>query len=110
MKSAQAGRHEKSLQFARGRIGGFQSCVIKFCVDRKDFELEEALYAQPDLHPALPALIESGPQSDTSSSAIIKSKNGFVFPPFLVLERGMGLCECASLTVHTAFAGISVLY
>lgn len=79
-------------------------------MDRKDFELEEALYAQPDLHPALPVLIDSGPQSDTSSSTIIKSKNGFIFPPFLVLERGMSLSECASLAIHTAFAGISVLY
>jgi hypothetical protein len=96
------------MQFARGHTGGFQQFAIKFCLDRKDYELEEALYAQPDLRQVLPVLIDARHQSDPSSSVTAKSKHGYVFPPFLVLERGMALSECASPTDHSVAMAISL--
>lgn len=91
----EAAKSRKNLQFARDQSGGFQQFAIKFFLDSKDFGLEEAMYAQPELRKVLPNLIDARAQRDPSSIATAKSRHGYVFPPFLVLERGLSLAECA---------------
>ena len=54
---------------------------------REDFEEEVALYRNPALSSIMPDLLHA----DDNTSCSILSRSGYVFPPFLVTERGTTL-------------------
>jgi serine/threonine protein kinase len=82
-----AGGSQAVIAFARDRDGGFFQYAIKFFRHIEDFEAESELYRNPQLRKALPQVFHGG---DNANGAL-KSPGGFVFPPFLVLERGAPL-------------------
>jgi hypothetical protein len=59
----------------------------RFFNARGDFEAEVAMYTHPVLRETLPSLLYAYSNADGS----LRSRSGFVFPPFLVLERGVTL-------------------
>jgi hypothetical protein len=87
-------RHQlNAAQFARGSDGGYDQYAIKFFLRQEDFEREVSLYQDPTLRPTLPELIYA---SDNAAGTVC-SINGMPFAPFMVVERGSSLIECASL-------------
>ena len=58
-------------------------------LERQEFEQEVGLYRDPVLKRVLPDLIRAHDNADGA----VRSRSGFVFPPFFVLERGMTLSE-----------------
>lgn len=63
--------------------------ICRFFFDRSDFEKEVALYRDQSLPATLPAMLHA----TTNDDRTVRSIRGYVFPPFLVLERGMTLHE-----------------
>ena len=61
----------------------------RFFHNAQEFVEELALYRDPVLQQALPQLIHA---SDNAGSAV-RSRSGYAFPPFVVLERGLTLKE-----------------
>ena len=59
-----------------------------FC-DAQAFEEEAAQYRDPVLQRCLPELVYASSNADGTT----RSARGFVFPPFLVIERGMTLTD-----------------
>jgi hypothetical protein len=59
-----------------------------FC-DSSAFDEEVAQYRDPVLKLCLPDLIHASANADGA----VRSARGFVFPPFLVIERGMPLAD-----------------
>ena len=57
----------------------------------QEFEEEVALYQDPVLRAVLPAILHA---SDNANGAE-RSQSGYVFPPFMVLERGVTMREWA---------------
>ena len=82
------------VQFARGRDGGFAQYAIKLLFDREDYEREIALYVDKSIAPVLPQLTFA---TDNASSSF--HWNSYVFPPFLVMDRGTSLFECVACRV-----------
>jgi hypothetical protein len=82
------------VQFARGREGGFDQYAIKFFFKAADFELEASMYADCAIARMLPSLKIA---SDNASSSICHGD--YVFPPYMVFERGTRLFACASYAV-----------
>ena len=58
-----------------------------------DFQSEKRLYCDDAIRGTLPRMLQA---SDNASSALV-SRSGYPWPPFLVLERGTSLRECAPL-------------
>ena len=79
------------MQFARSNEGGYQQYAIKFFLNPADFPVESQLYEHARVRRVLPKLLFA---ADNSDRAYV-SHSGFQFPPFLVMERGSSLCECA---------------
>ena len=77
------------VNFARDAAGGLMQYAIKVFCERRDFDEEVAQYQDPVLRRVLPDLIHASDNADGSAV----SANGFAFPPYLVLERGMPLKE-----------------
>jgi hypothetical protein len=75
------------IAFARDRDGGFFQYAIKFFRRLEDFEVESEFYCNPRIRKALPQVFHGGDNADKA----LRSPGGFVFPPFLVLERGAPL-------------------
>ena len=61
--------------------------VRRFFHDMNEFEEEVALYRDAALRKILPKIWYAHDNAD----ARVRSRSGFVFPPFFVLERGMTL-------------------
>ena len=59
----------------------------RFFLDPAEFEQEVSVYQDPVLSKALPSLIHA---TDNRNGAA-RSRSGFVFPPFFVMERGTTL-------------------
>ena len=55
----------------------------------REFEAEVALYRDPALRPILPRIWYASANIDGA----VRSRSGYAFPPFFVLERGMTLRE-----------------
>jgi hypothetical protein len=68
---------------------GLRQYAIKFFHSREEFEEEAALYRDPVVAQALPALLHA---ADNASGAT-RTASGYAFPPHLVIERGMDLAE-----------------
>ena len=79
---------------ARPRLSLWQNRDLdearRFFTHHDDFELESDLYADPLIRETLPALTHATNNSDGS----FRSRSGFRFPPFMVLERGASMAEC----------------
>jgi serine/threonine protein kinase len=56
-------------------------------MDRDEFEEEVALYRMPALAIIMPPLFHA----DDNAAGAVRSRSGYTFPPFLVLERGTTL-------------------
>ena len=54
---------------------------------KREYQAELQLYQEPVLRQILPKLLDA----TDNASGDVRSRSGFVFPPFLVLERGMTL-------------------
>jgi Ser/Thr protein kinase RdoA (MazF antagonist) len=65
-----------------------QSLRCRFFMSRKAFEVERATYDDADLAQLLPQLRQA---CDNIDGAVRSSCRGFVFPPFLAVERGINL-------------------
>jgi serine/threonine protein kinase len=62
--------------------------MCRFFHKQRDYEIEEGMYNAPAIKPLLPDLYASG-----NGNGAVRSRDGFPFPPFLVMERGMTLAE-----------------
>ena len=65
-----------------------------------EFEEELALYCDPVLSKALPTVRFSSDNRDCAA----RSRSGFVFPPFIVLERGVTLSNWARKQQRSSFS------
>ena len=54
-----------------------------------DYAIEERMYHNTDIKQTLPELFAAGANGDGA----LRARSGYVFPPFLVMERGMTLAE-----------------
>jgi hypothetical protein len=79
------------VQFAHSASHDFFQYAIKFFNDLDVFDSEAALYAHPQIKQTLPPLTLACDNRDGA----VRSPNGFVYPPFLIMERGCTLTECA---------------
>jgi hypothetical protein len=75
------------IAFARDEGGNFFQYAVKFFRSREDFETEAQLYQHPVIRKTLPQVFHASENADGA----LESPGGFVFPPFLVLERGAPL-------------------
>ena len=57
--------------------------------DGHEFEEEVALYRDPVLRAVLPAIL----YASANANGDVRSQSGYVFPPFMVLERGITMRE-----------------
>ena len=85
-----AARSARRVQFARGSDGGFEQYAIKLMFNRDDYHLETALYVDEAVAPVLPEL-----KYATDNASGNWRQDGYVFPPFMIMERGTSLFECA---------------
>ena len=74
--------HDACSQFA---LKHAQHC--RLYLDRIEFEEEVALYRKPELASVMPDLL----QAHDNAAGAVRSRSGYAFPPFLVLERGTTL-------------------
>jgi serine/threonine protein kinase len=63
--------------------------MCRFFRWRSEFDQKVALYNDPVLRSTLPDLL----RADDNASGVTQSKSGYVFPPWLVLERGTTLAD-----------------
>jgi hypothetical protein len=76
--------------------GGYHQVVVKFFLRPADFHVEQALYATKAISKLLPPMTHACSNRDGAVRAV----NGFVFPPWIVTERGSTLSEvCPGVTV-----------
>lgn len=61
--------------------------MCRLLLDRTEFEEEVALYRTPELVSVMPDLL----QVHDNAGGAVRSRSGYTFPPFLVLERGTTL-------------------
>jgi hypothetical protein len=61
----------------------------RFFYDPVEWEEEVSLYNDPVLVQTLPELL----LADNNAAGLVRSSSGYVFPPFIVLERGITLKE-----------------
>lgn len=80
-----------AMQFARGRFTA-EEVAIKFFTRRDAFEREAALYRTA----ALSALMPHISVLESNAAAKVRTPQGYVFPPFMVVERGEPLDEWAN--------------
>lgn len=68
------------------------SCVCRFFLATTEFEREVSMYRTAALRDALPPLLYATENTDAAES----STSGYVWPPFLVVERGTTLGDWAA--------------
>ena len=61
--------------------------LCRFFPSLADYECECALYSRPKLAHVLPALVQAVPNHDQT----VRSRSGYAFPPFIVMDRGVTL-------------------
>jgi hypothetical protein len=61
--------------------------AIKFFTKKEDFETEAAFYRLPEIAAMMPPLSQICDNSDQS----VCSPGGYVYPPFIIVERGITL-------------------
>ena len=86
------------VQFARDAstgAGDLSLYAVKFFRSEQHFANEEACYQHPRLQHVLPPL----QMSCANSSNDVCSEDGYVYPPFLVMERGVTASEVLSAKV-----------
>ena len=66
--------------------------VRRYFLEEQDFKEEVALYRDPVLSQALPALLHASANADGAA----RSRSGFQFPPFVIMERGITLSAWAA--------------
>ena len=67
-----------------------QCCVhARFFYNAQDYQDEVALYQDADLRALLPELLAA----NNNANGAVRSSTNFVFPPHIVLERGITLTE-----------------
>ena len=76
--------------------------AIKFYLDRKGFERERELYTESELQAMMPATLAV----EDNASGDCKTPYGYVFPPFVIIERGESLDEWSRDNVNTDFITI----
>eukprot|EP00892_Ulva_mutabilis_P002841 jgi/Ulvmu1/12558/UM090_0045.1 len=76
--------------------------AIKFYLDRKAFDMERELYTESQLKAMMPAILAV--EDNTSGKA--KTPYGYVFPPFVIIERGQSLDEWARDNANKDFITI----
>jgi hypothetical protein len=64
-------------------------CACRFFSERADFDSEVALYRDPVLEQVLPKLLIA----NGNEGGAMRSRSGFVFPPYIVTERGVTACD-----------------
>ena len=69
--------------------GGFHQYAVKFFLHRDHFATEAALYAQKAIAAVMPPVV----QACSNESERIRGCGDFVFPGFIVMERGVPLCR-----------------
>lgn len=74
------------VQRARGKTDGLEY-AIKFFTSRAAYERERSMYADRDLRAALPPVTEIRSNED----AEVVADDGWVFPPFIITDRGESL-------------------
>ena len=77
------------VQLARDLRGSIMQYAIKVFCDRGAFDDEIAQYRDPLLQRVLPQMHFASDNADASA----RSQRGFVFPPYIVLERGVVLAD-----------------
>jgi hypothetical protein len=93
------------VQFARSADGGYRQFAIKFFLKREDYLREEGLYRDAAIRRTLPDLV----QANDNAKIKILSRSGFPFPPFLVMERGTSLRECAPSSAHRCSSACGII-
>jgi serine/threonine protein kinase len=63
--------------------------VYRFFLDKRDYVLESSFYENKTFRACLPGLAHATDNADGS----VVSRNGYRFPPFMVLDRGVTLKE-----------------
>jgi hypothetical protein len=71
------------VQFAKRCQDGVEH-AIKFYLSRTAFDRELGLYQDVHLREILVPLV----QFDENDTRVVRSSSGYVFPPFIVVERG----------------------
>ena len=74
------------VQRARGKTDGLEY-AIKFFTSRAAYERERSMYADRDLRAALPPVTEIRSNEDGE----VVAEDGWVFPPFIITDRGESL-------------------
>jgi serine/threonine protein kinase len=86
--SEQASGTQGVVNFARSERGGVEQFAIKFFIRGKvEYDEEVGLYERPELRNLLPELLMHSENADRS----LRSRSGFTWPPFMVMERGVTL-------------------
>lgn len=80
------------VQFMRRVPDQVQYAIKFFLQNEKAFEREHELYSDPALRPMLPEALHIVPNKDSR----VVSESGYVFPPFIMVEKGESLNEWAS--------------
>jgi serine/threonine protein kinase len=120
-KGAGEQQHGQSQGFKLwSKFGGHQRCaklllkhvarLCRFFQRLEDYEEEHRMYEVAAVKPTLPQLYASSNNID----GIAQTLDGYVFPPFLVMERGMTLAEWitsprSSLAVLSLFSDVARL-
>ena len=78
---------------------------MHFFLDKATYDAELALYNTPELANIMPECFERFANVDGS----LRSADGFVFPPVLVIERGESLNEFAARVEHEPITCIQAL-
>ena len=71
------------------RFDVLSTCARRFFNRVQDYAIEDAMYRNTAIKPVLPDLFAAAPNGDGA----VRARSGYVFPPFLVMERGMTLAE-----------------
>jgi serine/threonine protein kinase len=80
------------VQFVRRIPDQVQFAVKFFLQNELVFEREHSLYSNASLRPILPEALHIVPNKDSQ----VRSQSGYVFPPFIMVEKGESLNEWAS--------------
>lgn len=85
-------RSATTALFAKHTVTSATPCLAcRFFSRRADFDEETAFYRDPVLAKLLPSILDA---SDNANGRT-RSRGGYIFPPYLVLERGITLAMWA---------------
>lgn len=76
--------------------------AIKFYLHREAFQRERALYTEPQLRSIMPATLTV----EDNASSMYCTPYGYIFPPFVIIERGQSLDEWVKGANNIDFATV----